>query len=193
MGAYGIQYLDRIDSVTNETDIIFMDMKNQVKNIVHAYRHFLQDLNGSNVFEKLLSTAARFTDADRATIFIDPKYNSPDQNHKLKAILATGLKNSEIVVDIEHGIVGHVFRTKQSYFTNDVQKDPHFYAGIDKQTGYKTKSTMAVPLWFKNQSPIGVLQVLNNKQEMFTENDLLILELLSIFSTMALDYLNNLE
>ncbi len=150
-------------------------------------------MDGKNVFEKILSTSVDFTNSERASIFIDPKYNSPNSNHSLKSILSTGVKNNKLVVDVEHGIVGHVYRTKQSYICNDVSVDPYFYDGVDRQTGYKTKSTLVVPLWFKESDPIGVVQVLNKRDGQYSDDDRVILELISIYATMALDYLHNLQ
>jgi transcriptional regulator with GAF, ATPase, and Fis domain len=170
-----------------------MEFKSQIEKVIESYKHFLRDLNGDNVFEKILSTSVEFTGSDRASIFIDPKYNSEGGTQSLKSIVSTGLKNRKIVVDVEHGIVGHVFQSRASYVCQDVSHDPYFYAGVDKQTGYVTKSTIAVPLWFRDDRPIGVLQILNKQRGEFTDGDRLVVELISFYATMALDYLTNLE
>ncbi|MGZ3773295.1 MAG: sigma 54-interacting transcriptional regulator [Pseudobdellovibrionaceae bacterium] len=170
-----------------------MSLKSKIEQIVNRYQHFLNDLNSENIFNKILSTAEELTDSDRASIFIDPKYNDQNASRSLKSIFATGIKNNRIVIDLEHGIVGHVYNTKESYICSDVSKDPYFFSGIDQQTGYKTKSTVAVPLWFRNQGLIGVLQVLNKKEGIYTDEDRLLLEVIGIYATMALDSLNSLE
>lgn len=170
-----------------------MKLKQQIKEIIHNYQHFLRDLNDRRVFEKILTHLVELTGAERASIFIDPRYQSGSGSRSLKAILSTGLRNHQIVIDVEHGIVGHVFKSHESYVSQDVTKDPYFYGAIDRETGYSTRSTIAVPLWFKNEKPIGVLQVLNKKEGPFSEEDKMVVELISTYVTMALDSVVNFE
>lgn len=170
-----------------------MNTLDAISNLLATYQHFIRELNDKNIIEKILSSSIELTNSDRGTIFFDPDYDSHESMRYLKSIFATGIKNKKIVIDIHKGIVGHVYSTKQSYLCNDVSSDPFFFGGVDIQTGYKTESALAVPLWCKGENPIGVLQVLNNKNGGFAEADLKILELISIFASLALDNLNSLE
>jgi Nif-specific regulatory protein len=170
-----------------------MNTLGAISNLLASYKHFIRELNDKSIIEKILSSSIELTNADRGTIFFDPKYDSNESMRCLRSIFATGIKNNNIIINIHKGIAGHVYSTKESYICNDVKSDPFFFSGVDIQTGYKTQSILAVPLWFKDDNPIGVLQVLNNKDGGFSASDLKILELISIFAALALDNLNTLE
>jgi len=74
-------------------------------------------------------------------------------NTKVKSIKKFRLK-------VGQGIAGHVAAKGQSLIVNDARKSSRFFSGIDKQTGFKTRSVLCVPLVSK-QKVTGVVQVLN--------------------------------
>ncbi|MGB8424141.1 MAG: GAF domain-containing protein, partial [Desulfobacterales bacterium] len=47
---------------------------------------------------------------------------------------------------IGQGIAGHVAARGEAIIVNDSQKSPHFFPGVDRQTGYVTRSALAVPM-----------------------------------------------
>lgn len=77
---------------------------------------------------------------------------------------------SRFRVEVGDGIVGHVVKTGEPLFTNDVENDPLHYREIDEHTGFKTQSILCVPLVF-NQEVIGALQLLNKRNGEFTVED----------------------
>ena len=111
------------------------------------------------------------TGAERCSIFI---YNK--KSDELWTILATGI--GKIHVSSEKGIVGYVFRTKDSVIENNVTKNTYFLNDIDKQSGYKTLNIIACPIYNSKKELIGVLELLN-KPNGFDENDL---DFLNIFA-----------
>jgi GAF domain-containing protein len=68
------------------------------------------------------------------------------------------------------GIVGHVAQTKQMYISNDTQSDPLHYRRIDEQFGYKTETILCVPMVVKG-STIGVIELINKLDGVFTDED----------------------
>jgi putative methionine-R-sulfoxide reductase with GAF domain len=58
------------------------------------------------------------------------------------------------------GIVGQVIKTGEIAFIPDVRLDPRFYNQIDKDTGFVTRSMIAVPLKAGDEI-MGSIQVLN--------------------------------
>lgn len=108
--------------------------------------------------------------------------------------VATGEQSErirEVRVPANQGIIGNVTSTGKSVIVNDVSKDVHFYAGVDQQSGFKTRSIMCVPLKAPRiqlgdqrgellETIIGGAQALNKRDgSVFTREDTLLLELLA--------------
>lgn len=125
-------------------------------------------LLSNNQFEVGLSfISSHLTDivgAERCSIFI-----YEEASNELWTILSTGIK--KIHVPTEKGIVGYVFRTKDSVIENNVTKNIYFLSDIDKHSGYKTLNIIACPIYNSKRDLIGVLELLN-KENGFTESDL---------------------
>ncbi len=59
---------------------------------------------------------------------------------------------------------------------DDPYSDPRFNQDVDKQTGYLTHSLLCAPIRTTKGEVIGVLQVLNKQEGLFTKDDLRLLE-----------------
>ena len=70
------------------------------------------------------------------------------------------------------GIVGWVISHQESVLVPDVSKDPRFFADIDKEGGFKTRSLVCSPLTVRGERKIGAVQVLNRVRGTFEEEDL---------------------
>ncbi len=78
-------------------------------------------------------------------------------------------------IKIGQGIAGYVAAKGKSLVVNDAQKSSRFFAGIDKQTGFKTRSVLCVPL-VSRKKVTGVIQVLNKIDGDFTAGDEVVLQ-----------------
>jgi len=67
----------------------------------------------------------------------------------------------KIVVPKDKGVVGHTLQMKKPLIVNDAYSDEHFLDAIDKETGYKTRNIVAVPIFNSHREIIGVLELLN--------------------------------
>ena len=86
---------------------------------------------------------------------------------------------SKLRFPADRGIAGAVLRSGESVRVDDVQSDPRFYGGIDRDTGLTTRTILCVPL-FTRQGTIGVLQVINRRDGLpFSAQDLALLEALA--------------
>jgi len=111
------------------------------------------------------------TGAERCSIFV-----YEETKDELWTILSTGIE--KIHVPSEKGIVGYVFRTKDSVIENNVASNIYFLSDIDKQSGYRTFNIIACPIYNSKKELIGVLELLN-KPDGFDEKDL---DFLNIFA-----------
>lgn len=99
----------------------------------------------------------------------------------------------KIVVPRGRGISGWVLEHRQSLLVPDAYSDPRFFKETDKQTGFRTRSIMCVPL-LRGEKEIGVLQVLNPiDRNAFEPTDLEILEAYGTLAATAIDKLRTIE
>jgi Nif-specific regulatory protein len=91
-------------------------------------------------------------------------------------------KVDEFRIALDQGIAGWVARHGQEVFSNNTSQDPRFFSGVDKKTGFQTKSVMCAPLK-QYDRVIGVIEALNTtRPEGFTGADL---QLFLAFASLA--------
>lgn len=120
--------------------------------------------------DKLIKTIAEETkeaiQADRCTVFLYDK-----DKDELWSKVALGLGSTELRFNAGQGLAGHVFRTGETINIKDAYSDDRFNKNIDKETGYKTKTILCMPIKNIEQEIIGVFQVLNKITGFFTKED----------------------
>jgi sigma-B regulation protein RsbU (phosphoserine phosphatase) len=104
---------------------------------------------------------------------------------------AQGGGNADIVretrIPAGAGIAGAVVKTGKPVNVPDVTKDPRFFGGVDKKTGFRTRAILAVPMLHRGKV-IGVLEVLNpKKKKAFDEFDLEPFEAFAAMATTAIE------
>jgi phosphoserine phosphatase len=108
--------------------------------------------------------ALRVLDCERLTVFV----NEPLAN-ALRSRLATG--GHEIRTPADCGIAGATFRANHVINVENAPADPRFYDAIDRQTGFRTRSLLSVPLRGIDNDTIGVLELLNKRTGAFSDAD----------------------
>src|SRR5215510_13254949 len=99
-----------------------------------------------------------------------------------------GLGIGKMCVSRGVGIAGTVAKTRRPINIPDTYADARFNPNFDKETGYRTRSILCMPLIGNGDRLIGVIQVLNKKnQEAFNEADESLLGGLSANITVALE------
>ena len=77
--------------------------------------------------------------------------------------VALGEKGDEVKefrIKKGQGIAGWVLEHGKPLFISDAQQDDRFFKGIDKSTGFQTRSMVAIPLFVKEKI-VGVIEVIN--------------------------------
>jgi len=90
----------------------------------------------------------------------------------------TGQRMREVRFPMDKGVAGEVYRTGQPLIVNDTSASPFFFAGVDDEASYRTRSILDVPLATQTRM-IGVLCAVNKKDGPFTESDLALLSTLA--------------
>ncbi|RAI15630.1 MAG: hypothetical protein DKM22_03335 [Candidatus Melainabacteria bacterium] len=104
--------------------------------------------------------------ADRCTVFLYDK-----EKDEIWSKVALGLDSKEIRFPANKGLAGHVIKTGETINIKDAYADPRFNKDIDKQTGYKTKTILCMPIKNHNREIIGAFQVLNKIEGTFSNDD----------------------
>jgi signal transduction histidine kinase/CheY-like chemotaxis protein len=137
-------------------------------------------LNLAEVLNLIMKSANQLTGSVASTLML-----LEEETSELIFSVPTGPKEDQITdirIQPGQGIAGWVAEHERPVIIHDVSKDPRFYDGVDRLSGFKTESVLAVPLKTKNKL-IGVLEAVNKKDgSRFTEQDAL---LLTIFGTQA--------
>ena len=120
------------------------------------------DLN--TMLTEVVNAARSILDADRGTVFL---YDA--LTDELVVEVGTGL--SSIRIPADKGIVGECAQTRVLINVPDCYADDRFNRAIDKQTGYKSRCMLTIPLIGYEDSLVGVLQILNKNSGVFDEQD----------------------
>ena len=132
----------------------------------------------------IVLAASRVVEADRCSLFLVDR-----ARNELWSKVAQGVGTREIRFPMGKGIAGTVAQTNVPVNIPEAYADPRFNAGVDKETGYRTKSILCVPMRSLEGEVVGVLQALNKRGEgPFTDEDE---ELLSALGGQAAAAINN--
>lgn len=112
---------------------------------------------------KLLAEALR---ADRASLFIWDRVAKELVGHP-----ALGVDGGPLRISDSSGLVGMVLKSNRPRRWDSGDPESEINRGVDKQTGYKTQSLVAVPLLSSRGTPIGVLELLNHRFGVFSLDD----------------------
>ncbi|MEM9098248.1 MAG: GAF domain-containing protein [Pseudomonadota bacterium] len=123
------------------------------------------------VLDKLVAVAVQETNAERGSLFL-----RDDQTGELYSRVAQGVRTREIRMLANEGIAGSVYRSGQGEIIEDAYEDPRFNPKVDEDTGFRTRSLLSVPLRNAKGRIIGVTQILNKRDGMFTEHDMAIVD-----------------
>jgi Nif-specific regulatory protein len=120
------------------------------------------------LLQALVDRIAAVMQADRGTLWLlDPPRG------ELFSRAAHLPEVAQIRVKVGQGVAGYVAQAAIPVNVGDPQGESRFFADIDKLTGYRTTSLLAVPLRDSAGELYGVLQVLNRRGGgRFTDEDL---------------------
>jgi phosphoserine phosphatase len=134
----------------------------------------------------ILNSVRRVLGAERATLFL---YDAATNELYSKIAHGTG----EIRFPAERGIAGAAAQGRRTVNIPDAYADPRFNREVDRQTGYHTRCLLTVPLHGWEAQLVGVLQVLNKADGVFTPYDEHLAEALAAQAGVALQRARLLE
>ena len=107
-------------------------------------------------------TRALFDAEGCALLLVDPgarEFRFPVSSQRATS-KAAAQRLAEVRFPVTQGVAGWVLAHGQPVAIDDVQRDPRFYTGVDRDTGATTRSLLAAPLR-TSEGTIGVIEVIN--------------------------------
>ena len=143
----------------------------------------LTDLD--SVLGELVELTSRELNCERGTLFL----NDPSTG-ELYSRVAQGDLKREIRILNSSGIAGHVYQSGEPICTDSPYDDERFSRSVDERTGFLTRSIACVPVRTMAGDLIGVMQSLNKREGVFTQDDL---DLLSDMTNHAATILQSMQ
>nr|WP_199318715.1 adenylate/guanylate cyclase domain-containing protein [Leptolyngbya sp. FACHB-541] len=150
-----------------------------LEQITREFEHFLRAIEMINnealetmleqILEAFTLKIGQILQADRTTIFL-----VDEEREQLWSKIAQGEgeKSLEIRVPLNVGIAGHVAATGKCLNIADVYSHPLFNRDVDRQTGYRTRNVLCMPIFSTKNRVVAVVQLMNKAgNEPFDSDD----------------------
>ena len=167
--------------MTNQHDRLRHDV---LQRLLEVSQHLSASAKVTEILSVIINAMRDTLDAERATVF---EYDAVKQ--ELFSTVAHGLGKAskesvgpdeeqtqllhsrEIRIPVVRGLAGQCAQTRRLINISDAYADDRFDLEIDKQTGFRTRSILTVPLLAYDGELIGVIQVLNKRARSFDVED----------------------
>ena len=135
-----------------------------LRQILEVTRKLAAPFDLDTMLAEVVDASREVLNADRGTVFL---YD--EEADELVVRVGTDLDHIRIPAD--KGIVGESAQTRKLINVPDCYADDRFNRAIDKQTGYRSRCMLTIPLIGYEESLIGVLQILNKNEGVFDAQD----------------------
>lgn len=140
-------------------------------------------LNLNELLNTIIKTAADILGCEAGSILL---VNEKTGNLFFAASSGSETKKlAEIPVPMNNSLAGTIFQSGEPIIINVVDNEPRHNQAADKHSGFATESLLGVPLKIRERK-MGVLEVLNKKNGIFTQEDAAILKVVASHAAVAL-------
>jgi signal transduction histidine kinase len=182
---YWVKIMSKSRSAKDESAIRnYPRLLKRYARLLDVSSELVSTLEQGTLLQHIAEVARELTTSEASSILL----YDPQTNH-LYFEAATGpLKEGFIrsAVPTDTSIAGWIFSNREPLLVEDTKTDSRFFADIDLQTNFLTRSILGVPLQTKDKT-IGVIEVLNKTQGTFVEDDQLILRSLAAQAAIAIE------
>ena len=139
-------------------------------------------LDTDKLTETIMEKGRMLTNADRCSLFL-----VNEARDRLITSLHQGLANC-IDIPINKGIAGKTVTDQKILNIPDVYETEFFDPAIDKESGYRTKSILSVPIYNNRGEVIGVTEMVNKlDNKPFTQWDTNLIQIFNVFCGISLE------
>ena len=140
-------------------------------------------LNLDELLDTIIQTAAGILNCEAGSILL---VDEKSGNLFFAAASGSDIEQlSKIPVPIDDSLAGTIFRTDEPAIINVVENDPRHNKEASSKVGLQTESLLGVPLKIRDRK-IGVLELLNKKDGVFSQEDVPILNVVASHAAVAI-------
>jgi len=150
--------------------------------LIDASKSINSTLDLDKLLGLILDAATKSIGADRGTLYL-----VDDVKKELWSKILQGSNMIEIRLPIGKGLSGFVAEKGETILIPDTYADPRFNPEIDKQSGYRTRNMLCMPMKNKDGKLIGVFQLLNKKEGAFDAEDVNFIDAFSAHASVAIE------
>lgn len=152
-----------------------------------ATRKLASSGNFDHLMKDVLAICVDAVGASGGTIYL---HDAATHRLNFQHVLPDSVRNKLPVLDIadDFGAAGQAFQTRKTVCRDFPLKAQSAWNEFEIATGEQVQSIVATPLMMEDEEPIGVVQLLNKTEGVFTDTDCAVLDTVAAVATMA--YLN---
>ena len=147
--------------------------------VVEVARRLGETFDLDSLLKSIEQAGRTALNCERATVYL---YDA--DRDELHSRIATG--TGEIRFPATRGIAGDSVKTRSVILVSDAYADSRFNPDVDRQTGFRTRNLLTLPLVVPDGEVVGALQVLNKIGGQFTDNDQLLAAALGSLTGVAI-------
>lgn len=147
-------------TVTNDSEV----HAEALNRILEVTRKLAAPFDLDTMLKEVVNAARSILDAERGSVFL---YD--EETDELVVKVATKIGSFRIPAD--KGIVGECAQSRELINVPDCYADERFNRAIDKETGFRSRCMLTLPLIGYEDTLVGVLQILNKRGDVFDEQD----------------------
>jgi transcriptional regulator with GAF, ATPase, and Fis domain len=144
----------------------FLARIERLQSILNITNQWHQTNDMETLLVQMAEAATRLLEADRASIFL---WDKP--NKTIVGRPALGIAKGELRLPDDAGVVGQVIQTGEPRRVSSEHDDQEIDHAVDRQTGYRTRTILCVPLVSPKGTRLGAFEVLNKRDGIFTAED----------------------
>jgi len=169
-----------------EVELVKLQMA-ELATLLEVGKAISSTLDLNDLLRKIMQMATKVMRCETSTVYLVDRQTNELYFHIVQGDPNVGSKLQEIRLPMGTGLAGWCAKENKPVIVPDTAKDPRFFKGADKKSGFVTRSMICVPMRLKDEV-IGVLQVLNRTGDIpFNDHDVEILEALANQAVSAID------
>lgn len=164
----------------------FLESKKEIerlRRLVELSVSLNSTLNLNDLLDRIIETATNILNCEAGSILL-----ADEKSGNLFFAAATGTdvkKLAEVPVPVNNSLAGTCFCTDEPIIINVVENEPRHNAEAAEHVGFQPRSLLGVPLKIRDRK-MGVLEVLNKRDGLFTKDDAAILAVVASHAAVAL-------
>jgi signal transduction histidine kinase len=150
-----------------------IDVSTQLESLLRLQQDLALETNVGRILSRIVATATTMLGAERATLYVV----DAEKNELWSRVLTEGTEPGagevrEIRLPVEgRSLASEVARTGAVLRIDAPYDDPRFDPSTDHRTGFRTTSILVAPIDARDRRRLGVLQVVNKRDGVFTHED----------------------